>query len=135
MRRDGPQRLRSNDFARAIELLARVLASVPDDASTQLNRGIALQSAGRRAEAVEVMTALQKSLPHDPAGIPAHGVRHDTRVRTVSRAQVRQPVDARGLSRSRAYEQQLQPPIAALAQAGASDSAHAATPNQNGESG
>jgi hypothetical protein len=41
----------------------------------------------------------------------------DRRVRTVSRAQVRQPVNARGLGRWKGYESQLQPLIAALAEA------------------
>jgi hypothetical protein len=43
----------------------------------------------------------------------------DTRVRTVSRSQVRQPVNARGIGRWRAYENHLQPLIAALAEGGA----------------
>jgi Sulfotransferase family len=38
----------------------------------------------------------------------------DSRVRTVSRTQVRQPVNARGLGRWRAHEQQLQPLITEL---------------------
>jgi hypothetical protein len=41
----------------------------------------------------------------------------DRPVRTVSRAQVRQPVNARGLGRWRAFESHLQPLIAALAEA------------------
>ena len=43
----------------------------------------------------------------------------DSRVRTVSRSQVRQPVNARGLGRWRTYEAELQPLIAELAAAGA----------------
>jgi len=43
----------------------------------------------------------------------------ESRVRTVSRAQVRQPVNARGLGRWRAYAQELAPLIAELEQAGA----------------
>ena len=39
----------------------------------------------------------------------------DSRVRTVSRTQVRQPVNARGLGRWRPYERYLQPLIADLA--------------------
>ena len=39
-------------------------------------------------------------------------------MRTVSRAQVRQPVNARGLGRWRPYAQHLQPLIAELAAAG-----------------
>jgi tetratricopeptide (TPR) repeat protein len=42
----------------------------------------------------------------------------DARVRTVSRSQVRQPVNARGLGRWRQYETQLQPLIAALEEGG-----------------
>jgi Sulfotransferase family len=41
------------------------------------------------------------------------------RVRTVSRSQVRQPVNARGLGRWRPYENHLQPLITALAEGGA----------------
>jgi hypothetical protein len=40
----------------------------------------------------------------------------DRQVRTVSRAQVRQPVNAHGLGRWRRYESHLQPLIAALAE-------------------
>jgi tetratricopeptide (TPR) repeat protein len=43
----------------------------------------------------------------------------DRRVRTVSRTQVRQPVNARGIGRWRAYEPQLAPLIAALRDNGA----------------
>ena len=39
----------------------------------------------------------------------------DGRVRTVSRAQVRQPVNARGLGRWRPYERHLGPLLAELA--------------------
>lgn len=42
----------------------------------------------------------------------------DSRVRTVSRSQVRQPVNARGLGRWRPYRQELQPLIAELERAG-----------------
>jgi tetratricopeptide (TPR) repeat protein len=43
----------------------------------------------------------------------------DSRVRTVSRSQVRQPVNARGIGRWRPYEKELQPLIAELKQADA----------------
>ena len=43
----------------------------------------------------------------------------DRRVRTVSRTQVRQPVNARGIGRWHAYERQLAPLIAALRENGA----------------
>lgn len=55
-------------------------------------------------------------LPYDPACERFH--ERDSRVRTVSRAQVREPVNARGLGRWRAYEAHLRPLIAALAEAG-----------------
>jgi tetratricopeptide (TPR) repeat protein len=51
-------------------------------------------------------------LPYDPAC--ARFYEQDSRVRTVSRTQVRQPVNARGLDRWRGYEKQLQPLIAEL---------------------
>jgi hypothetical protein len=43
------------------------------------------------------------------------------RVRTVSRAQVRQPINARGLGRWKAYESELKPLIAELERAGSLD--------------
>ena len=55
-------------------------------------------------------------LPPDPACERFY--ERDSRVRTVSRAQVRQPVNARGLGRWRAYAAQLAPLIAELEQAG-----------------
>ena len=56
-------------------------------------------------------------LPPDPAC--ARFYESDSRVRTVSRAQVRQPVNARGLGRWRTYAARLGPLIAELEQAGA----------------
>jgi hypothetical protein len=56
-------------------------------------------------------------LPYDPACERFY--EQDRRVRTVSRAQVRQPVNARGLGRWRPYAQDLQPLIEALAAGGA----------------
>jgi hypothetical protein len=44
--------------------------------------------------------------------------KRDSRVRTVSRAQVRQPVNARGLGRWRAYASELGPLIVELRPAG-----------------
>ena len=55
-------------------------------------------------------------LPPDPQC--ARFYEADSRVRTVSRAQVRQPVNARGLGRWRAYEKDLAPLIAELERAG-----------------
>jgi Flp pilus assembly protein TadD len=56
-------------------------------------------------------------LPYDPACERFY--EQDTRVRTVSRAQVKQPVNARGLGRWRPYEKDLQPLIAELLAGGA----------------
>jgi tetratricopeptide (TPR) repeat protein len=55
-------------------------------------------------------------LPPDPNCARFH--ERDSRVRTVSRAQVRQPVNARGLGRWRTYAQELAPLIAELDSAG-----------------
>jgi Tfp pilus assembly protein PilF len=55
-------------------------------------------------------------LPHDPDC--ARFYESDSRVRTVSRAQVRQPVNARGLGRWKTYAAELQPLIAELDAAG-----------------
>ena len=62
---------------------------------------------------------LFRSLPPDPAC--AHFHESDSRVRTVSRSQVRQPVNARGLGRWRRNAQDLAPLIAELERAGALD--------------
>jgi tetratricopeptide (TPR) repeat protein len=56
-------------------------------------------------------------LPYDPACERFY--EQDSKVRTVSRNQVRQPINAHGLGRWRRHERQLQPLIAALAEAGA----------------
>ena len=55
-------------------------------------------------------------LPYDPACERFY--ERDSPVRTVSRSQVRQPVNARGLGRWRPYEQELQPLIGELERAG-----------------
>jgi len=55
-------------------------------------------------------------LPPDPNC--ARFYERDSRVKTVSRAQVRQPVNARGLGRWKAYANELAPLIAELEQAG-----------------
>ena len=56
-------------------------------------------------------------LPHDANCARFYAT--ESRVRTVSRSQVKQPVNARGLGRWRTYEAELQPLIAELGQAGA----------------
>ncbi len=55
-------------------------------------------------------------LPPDPNC--ARFYEGDSRVRTVSRAQVRQPVNARGLGRWKSYAQELAPLIAELGDTG-----------------
>ena len=51
-------------------------------------------------------------LPYDPACERFY--ESDSRVRTVSRSQVRQPINARGIGRWRTYEKELEPLIAEL---------------------
>jgi len=58
-------------------------------------------------------------LPHDPNC--ARFYEGDSRVRTVSYAQVRQPINAQGLGRWRAYENELAPMIKELQSAGGLD--------------
>jgi tetratricopeptide (TPR) repeat protein len=58
-------------------------------------------------------------LPYDPACARFHEV--ERRVRTVSRTQVRERVNAKGIGRWRAYERHLEPLIAALREAGVLD--------------
>jgi Tfp pilus assembly protein PilF len=55
-------------------------------------------------------------LPHDDACTRFHET--ELRVRTVSRSQVRQPINARGLGRWKTYERELAPLIAELDKAG-----------------
>ena len=55
-------------------------------------------------------------LPYDPACERFY--ESESRVRTVSRAQVKQPVNARGLGRWRRYAAQLQPLIDTLTENG-----------------
>ena len=59
--------MRANAFAEAIELLARAVAAEPQEAPTQLNLGIALQGAGRHAQAVTCFASVQKLRPDDAA--------------------------------------------------------------------
>jgi len=58
-------------------------------------------------------------LPPDPNC--ARFYESDSRVKTVSRVQVRQPINSRGLGRWRAYANELEPLIAELARAGSLD--------------
>ena len=67
-------------------------------------------------------------LPPDPACERFYEA--DCRVRTVSRAQVRQPVNARGLGRWRTYAARLAPLIAELQGAGALEAWNDPPPQQ-----
>ena len=67
-------------------------------------------------------------LPPDPACERFYEA--DSRVRTVSRAQVRQPVNARGLGRWRTYAARLAPLIAELQGAGALEAWNDPPPQQ-----
>ena len=58
-------------------------------------------------------------LPHDPSCTRFY--EGDSRVKTVSRAQVRQPINSHGLGRWRAYGNELVPLIAELEQSGSLD--------------
>jgi hypothetical protein len=69
------------------------------------------------ATLARVLTHL--GLPPDPNC--ARFYEGESRVRTVSRAQVRQPINAKGLGRWRAYARDLEPLIAALTEADALD--------------
>ena len=59
------------------------------------------------------------NLPHDPACERFY--EQDRTVRTASAWQVRQPINARGIGRWRAYADELAPVIVELAAAGAVD--------------
>ena len=68
-------------------------------------------------------------LPPDPNC--ARFYENDSPVRTVSRAQVRQPVNARGLGRWHAYAAALAPLTAELQGAGSLEKWHATTQDHN----
>ena len=67
LRREGIDRLRANAFVEAIALLARAVTAEPNEPTTQLNLGIALQGVDRHAEALKLFASVQKLLPDDPA--------------------------------------------------------------------
>jgi tetratricopeptide (TPR) repeat protein len=67
LRQRGVERLRAGAAAEAIELLSQALALDARDAATQLNLGIALQGAGRHAEALTYFRSVQGRLPDAPA--------------------------------------------------------------------
>ena len=72
------------------------------------------------------MVLTHLDLPTDPNCMRFY--EGSSRVRTVSRAQVRQPVNARGLGRWRAYASELAPLIAELEDAGSLEGWRDATP-------
>jgi tetratricopeptide (TPR) repeat protein len=74
--RRGVQALRANDIAAAIELLSQALELDASDSHAQFQLGVALQAAGRHAEAVERFRQAQASLPDDPAPFLHAAVSH-----------------------------------------------------------
>jgi tetratricopeptide (TPR) repeat protein len=67
LRAEGRERLKANDFAKAIDLLARAVAAEPRDGPTQLQLGIALQGLRQLAQALTCFVSAQKLMPNDPA--------------------------------------------------------------------
>jgi Flp pilus assembly protein TadD len=63
----GVEALRANDVVAAIELLIQAVELGPSDPKGRLQLGVALQAAGRHAEALERFKAAQDSPGNDPA--------------------------------------------------------------------
>lgn len=74
--RHGVEALQTNDVNAAIEHLNRVVALDPNDLQGQLQFGVALQAAGRHAEALEHLTVAQASPTDDPAPFLRAAVSH-----------------------------------------------------------
>jgi tetratricopeptide (TPR) repeat protein len=74
--RRGVEALRANDIAVAIELLSRAVEVDASDSHAQFQFGVALQAAGRHAEAVERFRQAQASLADDPAPFLHAAVSH-----------------------------------------------------------
>jgi hypothetical protein len=99
-------------IARQDRLMAHWRAALPNPVLTVKLADWVTDFAGTLARVLAHL-----DLPPDPACERFYEA--ENRVRTVSRAQVRQPVNARGLGRWRTYAVQLAPLIAELEQAGA----------------
>jgi tetratricopeptide (TPR) repeat protein len=74
--RRGVEALRANDVGAAIEHLNRVVELDPYNLQGQLQFGVALQAAGRHAEALERFKAAQDSIGGDPAPFLHAAVSH-----------------------------------------------------------
>jgi len=119
-------RIRSGRFAAA----AGALADLPgDDPQAPHLLGVCRLGAGQPQAALALFdaalrlnpdAAAARLLPADPAPCARFHLQ-TTEVRTVSRHQVRQPVNARGIGRWRPYADHLAPLIAELAAAGLAD--------------
>ena len=99
-------------IAEQARLMAHWKAALPNRVLT-----LALADWVADFDATLARVLIHVGLPHDPAC--ARFYERDSRVQTVSRAQVRQPVNARGLGRWRAYATELAPLIEELDRAGA----------------
>jgi len=101
-------------IAQRARLMAHFRAVLPNPILT-----VALQDWVRDFDGTLARVLAHLDLPADPAC--ARFYENDREVRTVSRAQVRQPVHAQGIGRWRAYAPHLAPLIAELAAAGMVD--------------
>ena len=72
----GVEALRANDVATAIELLSRAVALDASDPQAQFQLGVALQAAGRHAEALPRFEAAQAALGDDPGPFLHAAVSH-----------------------------------------------------------
>ena len=72
----GIEALRANDVAAAVELLSRAVAREPVDPQAQFQLGVALQAAGRHADALESFRQAQAALADDPAPFLHAAVSH-----------------------------------------------------------
>ncbi len=71
LRAKGEAALRENRFDDAIRAFGEAVALDPDDGRTRLQLGVALQGAGRHAEAASALAEAQRALPDDAAPFPA----------------------------------------------------------------
>jgi tetratricopeptide (TPR) repeat protein len=72
----GLEALRANDLAAAIERLSRAVELQPSDPEAQFQHGVALQAAGRHADAVPCFEKAQASRADDPAPFLHAAVSH-----------------------------------------------------------
>jgi hypothetical protein len=99
-------------IAQQARLMAHWQAALPNPILT-----VKLSDWVRDFDATLARVLAHVDLPPDPACARFHEA--DSRVRTVSRSQVRQPINARGLGRWRGYATQLAPLISELTISGA----------------